>query len=287
MVLGRDGFTYSYHNYLGPANTIYKDDEPMDEADLDAYFHDLEYELASSDQDIRDTDREAKNNFICDFKKDYSFAEFTGIVGLSLKYGFESVFGVVHPFNISSDKTLSQLIYASRERHIASEWNRIKNTPDKGCFRDYRDFKASALIVKEIYESYKVGGFHCNLQTITNKINLIEKFTWENINITTPLALIPVDFLPFYISEAEFDMLSSTAKVTIVSCCVTPLGKRTVFDLGATLSGTATSEYVPIGLVAEVISKEFYGRNLSYTAVSTDPMKVTGLKTMTVSGIND
>ncbi|CAD7011429.1 unnamed protein product [Ceratitis capitata] len=76
MVLGRDGFTYPYHNYLGPRNTIYKDDESVDEADLDAYIHDLEYELASSDQDIRHADREAINNFISDFKKDYSFAEF-------------------------------------------------------------------------------------------------------------------------------------------------------------------------------------------------------------------
>lgn len=41
-----------------------------------------------------------------------------------------------------------------------------------------------------------------------------KKIEWENINITTtPLVLIPLYFLPFYISEAEFEMLPTTAKV--------------------------------------------------------------------------
>lgn len=44
----RDGYTYPGHNYLGPGNTIYKDDEPVDEVDFDAYIHDLEYELATN-----------------------------------------------------------------------------------------------------------------------------------------------------------------------------------------------------------------------------------------------
>lgn len=82
-----------------------------------------------------------------------------------------------------------------------------------------------------------------------------ENIQWENIDIiTTPLALVPVNFLTFYLSEAKFDMLPSTAKVTKVSCRVTPLGTRTAFDIGSTLSGTATSEYVPIGLVAAGIN---------------------------------
>lgn len=156
MVFGRDGFTYPYHNYLGPGNTIYKDDE----ADLDAYIHDLEYELATSDKDTRDADREAYNNFINYYKRYHTFAEFTGIVGLSLKYDFESIFGVVYPFNMSSDTAFPQLIYATREKHISSEWLRIKDTSDKGGFWDYKDLKNNALIVKQIYESYRTKVYH-------------------------------------------------------------------------------------------------------------------------------
>lgn len=34
------GYTFPVHNYLGPVNTIYKDHEPVDEVDFDAYIHD-------------------------------------------------------------------------------------------------------------------------------------------------------------------------------------------------------------------------------------------------------
>lgn len=65
------------------------------------------------------------------------------------------------------------------------------------------------------------------------------------------------------------------AKILKVFCQVTPLGTRTAFDVGSTISGTATSEYVPIVLVAKALNKEFYGRNVAYTIETTDPMKVT------------
>lgn len=44
----RDGLTWPGHNYLGPGNTIYKEDPPTDDVDFDALVHDLEYELATT-----------------------------------------------------------------------------------------------------------------------------------------------------------------------------------------------------------------------------------------------
>lgn len=97
---------------------------------------------------------------------------------------------------------------------------------------------------------------------------------------TTPLALIPVDYLPFYISEAEWAALPYNSKVEHVWCTVKPLGTRTAFDTGSTLSGTATSEYVPIGLVARGINRDFYGRNRKYGVSAAAPMVPTSLKTI-------
>lgn len=127
-----------------------------------------------------------------------------------------------------------------------------------------------------------------NVSTFTKQRILISYgYSTENLqlgqpdyieNVTTPLALIPVDFLPFYLSNAEFQALPFGSKILEVECKVTPLGTRTAFDTGTTLSGTATSEYVPIGLVCEGLNVQFYGRNKEYRVDATNPMKPLGVK---------
>lgn len=101
--------------------------------------------------------------------------------------------------------------------------------------------------------------------------------------ITTPMALIPVDFLPFYISEAEFMMLPVNCKVDEVWCTVTPIGTRTAFDTGSTLSGTATSEYIPIGLKYIGLNLDFYGDNHKFDTATEKPMKPTGVNTLSTT----
>ena len=49
---------------MGTGNSINKQTEPVDDADLHALIHDLEYELASSKNDIRRAGEEAILNFI-------------------------------------------------------------------------------------------------------------------------------------------------------------------------------------------------------------------------------
>lgn len=80
-------------------------------------------------------------------------------------------------------------------------------------------------------------------------------------------------------------MLPTTSQVVKVNCQVTPLRTRTAFDVGSTISGTATSEYVPIGLVAEGLYKEFYGKNVKVIGSTTDPMKVTTLESINLREI--
>lgn len=82
--------------------------------------------------------------------------------------------------------------------------------------------------------------------------------------LSTSLGLIPVDFIPFYLTRSEFESLPEHSRVTRVSCQVIALGTRTAFETGTTTSGTATSEYIPIGVVGEGLNKKFYGENRSY-----------------------
>lgn len=90
----QDGYTWPGKEYLGPGNTIYKSQQPVDEVDFDAYVHDLEYELATNKENIRQAYREAISAFIDDYRRNGTLAELAGIVLLSIKYGFESAFGV-------------------------------------------------------------------------------------------------------------------------------------------------------------------------------------------------
>lgn len=101
--------------------------------------------------------------------------------------------------------------------------------------------------------------------------------------ITTPMALIPVDFLPFYLTEAEFLSLPVGAKVDAVWCTVYPIGTRTAFDTGTTLSGSATSEYIPIGLSCIGMNTKFYGSNKLYNVDATKPMVPTNIGTIVAS----
>lgn len=93
--------------------------------------------------------------------------------------------------------------------------------------------------------------------------------------ITTPLALVPVDFLPFYLTKAEYNSLPDGATIKKVWCTVKPLGTRTAFDTGTTLSGTATSEYIPIGMTAIGLNRDFNAKNYLWSSEATAPMVVT------------
>lgn len=83
----------------------------------------------------------------------------------------------------------------------------------------------------------------------------------DNI-LTTPLALLPVDFLPFYITPSEFDQLPYGSKVVNVKCNVVPLGVRTAFEFGGTTTGHTTNEFVPIGMAIEGLNIKFPIKNV-------------------------
>lgn len=84
--------------------------------------------------------------------------------------------------------------------------------------------------------------------------------------LTTPLSFIPVDFLPFYLSPAEFDQLPIGSRVDFVQCTVKLLGVRSAFNTGTSEAGVATSEYCPLLLTATGLNHSTTVNNLQVKA---------------------
>jgi len=90
---------YPRHKYLGPGNPT-ENGKPVDKADEIAKTHDEEYDRARTSQDIRQADRAAIGSFTGDFLEHGSVPSLVGAAGLGVKYGVESVTGVLYPGNI-------------------------------------------------------------------------------------------------------------------------------------------------------------------------------------------
>lgn len=97
----------------------------------------------------------------------------------------------------------------------------------------------------------------------------------DNINYITPLMLIPVDCLGFYLDATEFTQLRGRSAVSSVRARVKPLGCRVNFQTSASVSSWATSEFVAIGQKAVGLNLCVPGRNRVYNPNATKPMDVT------------
>ena len=74
--------------------------------------------------------------------------------------------------------------------------------------------------------------------------------------LMTPMAYVPVDYLPFYMSKAQFDDLPGEADVVSVSCKVTPWGSRVSFQTNADTTSPATAQHVVVGMSAIGLNTE-------------------------------
>lgn len=87
------------YNYLGPGTYDFSQ-KPVNEADKVAREHDLAYANAKSDEDIRKADRESIPKFLTSG----SVGGVVGAAGIGIKYGVESVTGVLYGNNSMSNK---------------------------------------------------------------------------------------------------------------------------------------------------------------------------------------
>lgn len=88
----------------------------------------------------------------------------------------------------------------------------------------------------------------------------------------TPYAYYPVDWVPWYISPQEFCSLPMNSKIVNVSCDIHIIGTRTAFDHGTTLTGTATTEYVPIIKYCTGLNNKIFIDNRPLETNPTEPM---------------
>lgn len=100
--------------------------------------------------------------------------------------------------------------------------------------------------------------------------------------LCTPYAYYIVDWLPFYLSKQEYKSLPMASKIVSVSAKIQFLGTRTAFDHGTTLSGTATTEYIPIAKYVVGLNNKLFIENRSYKLQATEPMKVESLNEKTL-----
>lgn len=96
--------------------------------------------------------------------------------------------------------------------------------------------------------------------------------------ITTPLACIPTDALPTYISPTEYFNLPQTAVATQAYIQVKPVGYRCSFSTGTSTSNMANSAHslylvTGVGLNAKTFSKHYAVGSID----ASTPMKVTAL----------
>lgn len=111
---GKPGFNFPGTKYLGPGNDINRG-EALSAPDRTAQIHDIQYEVASSPQDIHTADKQGKESFKYNFYDALSqpgniqevYQSGVGYAGLAAKQGIENTFGDIYP-NFSG-KCLNQI----------------------------------------------------------------------------------------------------------------------------------------------------------------------------------
>lgn len=109
----------------------------------------------------------------------------------------------------------------------------------------------------------------------------------KNYLYTTPLQLIPVDLLAFYLDPTEFSLLFGRSVAVECKCRVTPWGCRMNFQTGQSESKWATSEFVAIGQATVGINNAMPGENRVYVANSQNPMTVDTLNTIDTNALHE
>ena len=109
------------------------------------------------------------------------------VVGIAHKYRVETLIGVQYPSLSDTPKTFQQTLYAEREKAIVENWNRIKDTPDKGGYKSYFDFKVNHILNTLFLLNSELRFYDLNSALIKQSIgimnNCIHNFTFNEIYI--------------------------------------------------------------------------------------------------------
>lgn len=91
-----DGAVLPHHDFIGPGNPI-SDKEGVDKDDQIAKEHDIKYQEAKTQDDIKKADQDAIAKFQADYNINGNLHSWLGATGLGLKSAIEHKFGVLYP----------------------------------------------------------------------------------------------------------------------------------------------------------------------------------------------
>lgn len=104
---------FPYHNYLGPGSDNFNLN-PVDEDDAIARSHDLDYDKASSDNDIFKADKQARDEFFNSFVHSGNVHSLIGGIGLGTK-------------NLVEEHVLGKSVYGmGKRKNTEKDWAKIK-----------------------------------------------------------------------------------------------------------------------------------------------------------------
>jgi hypothetical protein len=96
--------TFPGHHYTGPGNTL-SGKTPVDSDDTISHIHDIAYNTAQSQADVRAADDDAISDFIADVVHTGNIHSAVGAAGLGIKRTIESAIGVQYPANLPVSST--------------------------------------------------------------------------------------------------------------------------------------------------------------------------------------
>ena len=292
---------YPGHNYLGPGTKDFTA-KPVDAADVVARKHDIAYLNAKSDKDVRNADAAA----IPEFAKTGSIPGLVGAAGLSVKYGVESLTGVLYgnsnknmpnrdrsrsPIR-DSEGTISDIHSAGSEQFMEtgfSDFGSIESIPrgegmsaggggtapgtDGGIRIGAGHNPSSKFIFTKKFQVY-TGGFQfteINLTADKWLRQYAETGTTSDVkHMTTPLACLDPNALPLFCSEVEYQNLPKYSFAKKCRIKVVPLGYRLPFETNSTTANFANSQMIIQGCKAIGINHKFDGVMSGYEVSATD-----------------
>lgn len=298
-------WTLPGHNYIGPGNPV-PNGYPVDKDDLIALRHDQDYHTATTEEEVRLADREAISEFWKDTKENYNVHSLLGTLGIGIKYGVESVTGVIYP-KVKETATLPPTPPATPikrknegEEGTPSKVRIMTNPPGSGTTGQQQDPASSKTAGNPVASSGGGGtgggsGEHAiGIDgPLTNQVSGILEFRHKRIFtsygnqfafctadndglykvatgkkeslLMTPLACVPVDTVPWYLSPQEFNNLPKGSEIVQVICNIIPYGYRLPFLVNSSGLTYANSQADIIGCFAMGLNNKYNGCNMKYT----------------------
>lgn len=261
------------HNFFGPGT---KDlhAEPTDDDDAVAKEHDLNYQLAQHDSDIRAADRKAIKDFIAVG----GTHGLLGAAGLSAKYLAETFTGVQYP-KLAKNKLLTVGMKrrggTSGDTHSPEKAYKNSASLPGDSARGVEDIaveephpvaeygtmagNTGGISVGGDVVNTVIGAGHNPASTaiFTKKFQVYSgafQFTYLPNNLyrdessgspsfmTTPLCTMSPDMLPLFMTVNEWNNLPNYTFAKSCKITVKPLGYRLPFETGSTTSSFANSQ---------------------------------------------